>query len=735
MVKSLWVIFDPFGLSDLHLIQNRPNNILLLVIVDGDSLFGVFALYRHCLYSTFYKQTSLSTNSELSFHLGLFFSCEEILLAASISFQHSLQMASRESGSTGSSDDQHVFYSLNRGLLSQGSDDDDGLLPGDVDDSDADNYARMNPDSEHASDDSDEEIDKELDQSDADTTSSTSPIGQWINDKDLDAKLPIFDGEFRMKDDVQLPRNPTPFDFFNLFLTRDIVNYIVEQSNLYRTQEDFKQEPMNQSDFYRLLGFLFYSSLIRLPSKSDYWSSGCGLEIIMQSVARDRVDQLLRTLHFNDNVLQTEPTDKIQSLIDLFNDRCESVVHPEQFIAIDEQMIKYKGASAPKSLKQYMPQKPTKRGFKFWSRCGSSLYTYQVKLYKGSNKHRTTTQSTRAVNRDDHPHQTRSTTSIDDDQEELIKRNDLKKRIGESGLVVLDLLDRVPEGTHVFVDNYFGSIGLLREMTSRGYDLTCTLRANRIGDCPIESEKAMKKRQRGYFDYRLSKDKKMIIVGWYDNRRVLLGSNAIGIEPLTSLSRWDRKQKQKIPIDTPQIVRLYNKNMGSVDSVDMFCALHPIPFRSKKWYIRIAWRIFELMIINAWILWKRVTEGNDNGWRISRFFSFKLYIAKLLLQSSATIEIRSRIKPSRALPSSSSDDDDHAASDRNKRKREMKSGLSTIIRFDGIEHWPDMSGVTRIRCKDDGCSNKTNVFCTKCQVHLCLTTKRNCFKNFHCTKT
>jgi hypothetical protein len=287
----------------------------------------------------------------------------------------------------------------------------------------------------------------------------------------------------------------------------------------------------------------------------------------------------------------------------------------------------------------------------------------------------------------------------------------------------------------VFADNYFGSFGLLREMTARGYGLTCTLRANRIGDCPIESDKAMKKRKRGYFDYLLSRDKQIIIVGWNDNRRVLLGSNTIGVEPVMSLSRWDRKQKQKIAIDTPRIVSLYNKNMGSVDTVDMFCALHPIPFRSKKWYIRIVWRIFELMIINAWVLWKKETKHHSDGWRVSRLFFFKLSIAKLLLEQPATIERQSRIKSSRTLSSSSSDDDNRTSSDRNKRKRETKTHLSTVIRYDGNEHWPELGGVTRVRCKQDGCSNKTNVFCTKCQVHLCLTTKRNCFKHFHCRET
>ncbi|CAF2768222.1 unnamed protein product [Rotaria sp. Silwood2] len=143
---------------------------------------------------------------------------------------------------------------------------------------------------------------------------------------------------------------------------------------------------MTKLDFYRLIGFLFYGSLVRLPCKSDYWTATCGLETVTKSITRDRVDELLRSLHFNDNVLQVHVIDKIQPLINLFNDQCGSIVNPEKIISVDEQMVGYKGKSAPKSLKQYMPQKPTQRGFKFWSMCGSSSYTYRVKLYQGANE-------------------------------------------------------------------------------------------------------------------------------------------------------------------------------------------------------------------------------------------------------------------------------------------------------------------------------------------------------------
>jgi hypothetical protein len=67
----------------------------------------------------------------------------------------------------------------------------------------------------------------------------------------------------------------------------------------------------------------------------------------------------------------------------------------------------------------------------------------------------------------------------------------------------------------------------------------------------------MKKKPRGYYDYLVSSDNKNIVVAWQDNRRVLMGSNLVGVEPLTQLSRWSKNEEKTIQIDTPQIIHIY----------------------------------------------------------------------------------------------------------------------------------------------------------------------------------
>lgn len=65
-----------------------------------------------------------------------------------------------------------------------------------------------------------------------------------------------------------------------------------------------------------------------------------------------------------------------------------------------------------------------------------------------------------------------------------------------------------------------------------------------------------------------------------------------------------------------------------------------------------------------------------------------------------------------------------------RRKREVRPPNS--IRYDDRGHWPEIDSVTNAtRCKNENCTKKSHILCSKCKVHLCLVEERNCFKAFH----
>lgn len=81
----------------------------------------------------------------------------------------------------------------------------------------------------------------------------------------------------------------------------------------------------------------------------------------------------------------------------------------------------------------------------------------------------------------------------------------------------------------------------------------------------------------------------------------------------------------------------------------------------------------------------------------------------------------------------------HGGSEAENRKVEIKAIKKIGVRerrplnstrYDQYNHFPVITKDS-VRCKNEGCNKKDVVKCKKCNVHLCLMKRRNCFTNFH----
>ena len=117
----------------------------------------------------------------------------------------------------------------------------------------------------------------------------------------------------------------------------------------------------------------------------------------------------------------------------------KSVCYPRCQVSIDEAMIPYKGRS---SMKQYLPLKPVKGGFKVWVMADAQNgYFYDSDVYVGTTGER-------------------------------------EGALGES--VVLKLSQAISGRYHqVYFDNYFTSIPLLAKLQDQGTYVCGTIRTNR----------------------------------------------------------------------------------------------------------------------------------------------------------------------------------------------------------------------------------------------------------------
>ena len=75
---------------------------------------------------------------------------------------------------------------------------------------------------------------------------------------------------------------------------------------------------------------------------------------------------------------------------------------------------------------------------------------------------------------------------------------------------------------HVFFDHFFTSYKLVNELNTIGFSATGTMRENQSLKCPVMSVAEVKKKERGFYDYRSTGN--ISVVMWNDNIVVTLCS-------------------------------------------------------------------------------------------------------------------------------------------------------------------------------------------------------------------
>ncbi len=219
----------------------------------------------------------------------------------------------------------------------------------------------------------------------------TSSFDTSWSDKLTPYKIKDFCGD--VGPTVPIPK--TPLEIFQLFFTPECLKHIVVESNRYAKEVMTAEQydtwiPLDVADVKAFFGFHILMGLNKLPSVDDYWKQSpiYHYSPIADKISRNRYREIIRYLHFADNSKLAprgsegyDRLGKIRPLLELIQSRCAAIYKPSKHLAIDEAMIKFQGRS---SLKQYMPQKPIKRGIKVWVLADSSNgYFSRLEVYTG----------------------------------------------------------------------------------------------------------------------------------------------------------------------------------------------------------------------------------------------------------------------------------------------------------------------------------------------------------------
>jgi hypothetical protein len=232
-----------------------------------------------------------------------------------------------------------------------------------------------------------------------------------------------------------------------MFFSSEIQRVITNNSNLYGLKTFKRRKNVNEfkaitlEDIRNFFSIIYAMGITRYPELSLHWKRD-GLynsEFIRSVMSRDAFDHIKKALHISDpHCEDSSPYSKLEPFYSMLQNQCRKIYLPDQFLSLDESMIKYKGRH---KNKQYMPRKPTKWGFKCFAVAEASTgYISNFHIYEGANE----------------------------DGKEFTKN------------IVLNLMEIFRgQNYYVFMDNYYSSVLLFQNLLEIGIYATGTIRKTR----------------------------------------------------------------------------------------------------------------------------------------------------------------------------------------------------------------------------------------------------------------
>ena len=152
------------------------------------------------------------------------------------------------------------------------------------------------------------------------------------------------------------------------------------------------------------------------------------------------------------------------------------------------------------------------------------------------------------------------------------------------------------------MDNWFFTLPLLTKSKTMGILSVFTFYSNRLGGCPLMSEKSLKKWGHGSFDCREDFNTRTHLLKWFENKCVAVGSSIAGVECFITVERYDLAQT-KVKIYCPDMVSQYNHSMDRVDLANALIVLYRTNIITRKrWYLKLIFHCVDVVRANAWLL-------------------------------------------------------------------------------------------------------------------------------------
>ena len=383
-----------------------------------------------------------------------------------------------------------------------------------------------------------------------------------------------------------------PYDFFLQFMPETIYQETARLTNIsaslefynFNTNKRREYKDVTTHDIKKWFGLIFLFGIVRKYSVDTYWSTDplLGLNCVNKIMNKNRFTEIRRFLAFYDKRKKAEyekvyppldPFYKFRFLLDHINEVCRKNYVPERELSVDESMISYQGVHR---LKVFMPRKPIKWGFKaFVLSESSSGYVCNMILNEGHKR---------------------------GENEDILSKR-----------VVLQILQGYEhQGYRVYMDRWYTSADLLSELKKRGFGGCGTIFLSRVGLVNDLRKDVREFKDPGEATFFTNNE--MCFVAWYQYRRqVYVLSNFHSpdwtkVEKIRKIAYFCKKEYKIYDYDAPKMIRDYNIFMGGVDLFNQRVSYYTVDYDIMKWYMRLVFWIFEIAMVNSYLLYCKVMK-------------------------------------------------------------------------------------------------------------------------------
>ena len=390
----------------------------------------------------------------------------------------------------------------------------------------------------------------------------------------------------------------TPLDYFLLLFPISLWEEIVNSTNEYaewcfQTKPDPSWTPTFLRELLVTIGLKLIMGTNNKASRRDYWSSSefVGQRGFQRTMSCGRFEKIQQYFHVNDRQTELPRSDpnynrlcKIQPVIDALNINFRRYYRLSPYVSIDESMIAFSGRL---SFKQFIPNKPIRRGIKLWARaCAVTGYLDRFEVYLG--------------------------------------RQEGGYVFGLGHFVVTRLTDDLHNSyRQIYMDNFFTSVKLAIDLLKRGLYCCGTMRPQRRG-FPAELMQSRLTRGQSAVKQRGN----LMALVWKDRRNIAFISTCSQPD---EFGRCERRTPQGIiEIQRPQLVEQYNGHMGGVDLNDQIRETYGLGYHNKKWWVTMFNTLLNIAVTNAFILYRESSTRPTPNTRY-RHIDFRRELAQQLI--------------------------------------------------------------------------------------------------------